>query len=534
MQGLPSNSASDRARSLRPGTVLNDRYLLEQALGAGGTALVFRARDLHARNKAAHNAHVAIKIPKSEMKDRSRAIARLQHEFKHAQTLTHPNIVRVLDLDFDDQTWFMTMELIEGKSLAAILREWQTLSGDRKCTILTSCAKALIYAHSRDIVHGDFKPANVLVCPGGDVKVFDFGAATATDGEDTRIPAGTPAYASPQVLSGMRPDRRDDVFSFACVAYELLTGQHPFERRSSLEARDLGTLPARTWNLSASEWLALLSALAWEREQRPADIATLMSALVPEAVSTSPIAAASAVEEAPPAKDPALELPEELVPAQRSWGFFVFVAVALTVLVVATQRHSSDLAADSDDSPIAVQPVSGEESTMLGKPAQPSVASGIASGGAMGSYPKTPLGPEQPFEKAGSNETIGAEERALSSSQAPVRPLSKLSFGTNSIVTSESSIAAVFVVNRSEPHTGRVSVQWSAESGTAKAGEDFIANENGSIEFAEGQSQRAVYIPLRDDLLEEGEETFTVTLTDARGGRVGEVASIEAIIRDDD
>src|SRR5690606_11457953 len=94
-------------------------------------------------------------------------------------------------------------------------------------------------------------------------------AATGTTGTDpnpaTRIAAGTPAYASPQVLSGETPEPRDDVFSYGCVAYELLTGQHPFERQSSLQARDQGITPPRAWNLSAQQWLALLSALSWER-----------------------------------------------------------------------------------------------------------------------------------------------------------------------------------------------------------------------------------------------------------------------------
>ena len=85
------------------------------------------------------------------------------------------------------------------------------------------------------------------------------------------------------MLSGEAPELRDDIFSFACVAYELLTGGHPFDRRSSLQAREEGHLPPRAWNLSASQWLTLLSALSWRREQRPDDIEALVTALTPEA-----------------------------------------------------------------------------------------------------------------------------------------------------------------------------------------------------------------------------------------------------------
>lgn len=378
----------DCTRTLRPGTVLGDRYVLEHALGEGGTALVFRARDVQAIDKTARNAHVAIKIPRPEARNRDRAIARLKHEFKHAQRLSHPNIVRVLDLNVDAETWFMTMELIKGRSLAALLRDSPALPDERKRTILSSCAEALAYAHSQDIVHGDFKPTNVLVRPSGEVSVFDFGAAATSEGEeDTRIPAGTPAYASPQVLSGLRPDRRDDVFSFACVAYELLTGQHPFERRSSLEAREAGVSPARAWNLTASEWLALLSALSWDREQRPSDIRTLTKALFPDdSASSAAVLAADEEEQAVPAIEPPLELPEELVPTQRSWGFFVFVGVALAVLVVATQHRGGETIDEQHASTPVAASSGHEQGSVLGKPAQASFASGIGSGGLASSY----------------------------------------------------------------------------------------------------------------------------------------------------
>ena len=172
-----------KSRPIAAGTIFSDRYLLEKALGAGGTAIVFSARDLQSEHKAAPRARLAIKVPRPDAKDRIRAVSRLQHEFRHAQNLQHPNIVQVFDLSNDDQTWFMTMELIEGRSLAALLRNWPGISDDIKRTILRSCADALNYAHSRQIVHGDFKPANVLVNASGHAKVFHFGAGRAGGGD---------------------------------------------------------------------------------------------------------------------------------------------------------------------------------------------------------------------------------------------------------------------------------------------------------------------------------------------------------------
>ncbi len=540
---IRGSHASDGPRNagIAPGCLLKDRYLIEQVLGSGGTALVFRARDLHV-DKNAPGARIALKTPRPEVKDQERAIVRLQHEFKHAQALAHPNIARVLELNSDDQTWFMTMELIEGRSLAALIREPATLPESMKRTVLTSCAQALAYAHSNDIVHGDFKPANVLVSPNGQVKVFDFGAATSQEGEDTRIPAGTPAYASPQVLSGVRPDSRDDVFSFACVAYELLTGQHPFDRKSSLEAREQGKTPARAWNLASSQWLALLSALAWERDERPRDISMVLDKLLAPVPPPSAQITPEPAGEVAIAKEPVSELPDELVPTQRSWGFFVFLAVAGAVLWFATQRESSEavpvaaatIAADTARRPAGSVAAEGGSANALGKLA--SSAAGAIGPGQM----RPAQGMSVPTtEGAGESPLIMQEEPVPSPSQqekppAPPAPVSTISFSSDSIVTSESAIAAVFVVKRSGSLAGRTSVEWRAHSGSATIGEDFIVTQTGTVEFADGQAQRAVYIPLRNDLVAEGDETFTIELMGIRRGRLGEIRKIDATIKDDD
>ncbi len=515
-------------RAVMPGSILADRFLLEKTLGTGGTALVFSARDLQASDKAAPRARMAIKVPRPDAKDAARAIARLQHEFRHAQTLSHANIVQVFDLGNDQQTWFMTMELIEGKSLTVLLRDWQGLSDVRKRTILRSCADALSFAHGREIVHGDFKPANVLVSADGSVKVFDFGAASAANGVDTRIPAGTPAYASPQVLSGMRPEPRDDVFSFACVAYEILTGQHPFEKRSSLEAREQDKAPSRAWNLSAPQWLALLSALSWEREQRPADIETLAQALLAEPVSTNNDAKESTV--APPIT---AEVVEEIVPAQRGWGFFSFLAVALAVIFVIAQREGSDGATDADRVQTAVASERAESDLPILTPAPSETIT--AQAGLMSLAAPSTTNTDKLF--SGEGPDIAAQEPSVIPPAKPAvkpAPSSTISFDSEQIVTPEGSIAAVFVLSRTPPLNGRATVRWKVADGSASAGDDFIASAEGSVDFADGQGQRAIYIPLRNDLNAEGDETFSLELVSVQRGRVGSVSRVEATIRDDD
>jgi hypothetical protein len=518
-------------QALAPGEILCDRFILERVLGSGGTAVVFQARDMTSASTAP-DLRVALKAPRSDRGDRARAAARLHHEFEQASKLAHPNIVRLFDLHERDESCFITMELIEGRLLSTIVRDWTMLPRPLANKILRSCALALDHAHDHGVVHGDFKPGNVFLTGDEDVKIVDFGASAALSGGSSRIPAGTPAYASPQVLSGETPDRRDDVFSYACVAYELLTGQHPFQHRSSLEARDAGMTPARAWNLSAPQWLALLGALAWDREQRPAEILTVLDSLLTEA---EPIAVAPPIR--PTDNVVSTELQPELMPGQRGWGFFVFVACAIVVIFIAWQRD------DGPDEPA--------EAAKIADPTPHETAAAPLTSSVVGAVERPrdslpSMADNEPFALSDAASPHGAKTAMLSpvagsapaaappKPSAPPAPLSEISFESGSIVTTEGSVAAVFLIKRSQPLRGRARVQWVATSGTADAGIDFASSAAGSVEFADGQAQRAIYVPLRNDLLKEGDETFTVQLKSPQNARLGAIASAEATIRDDD
>jgi serine/threonine protein kinase len=521
-------------KPLAPGAILCDRFILERILGNGGTAVVFQARDMTSA-AASPEMRVALKAPRHDRGDRKRAAARLRHEFEQATKLAHPNIVRVLELHERDDQCFLTMELIEGRLLSTIVRDWTMLPRALANKILRSCALALHHAHENDVVHGDFKPGNVFLTRDEEVKIVDFGASAALTGGSSRIPAGTPAYASPQVLSGETPDRRDDVFSFACVAYELLTGQHPFQHRSSLEARDAGMTPARAWNLSAPQWLALLSALAWDREQRPSEVLTLLGSLLTE---SEPIAVAPPIQ--PTGDVIAHELQPELMPKQRGWGFFAFVACALVVIFIAVQRNDlgndvgddATVAATADSTPIepAAAPLTSSVAGSFERPrdALPSMTD---------NEPFTFSDPPGDTKTASLSPAPGPGTAAAANAarpSAPPAPLSEISFESAQIVTTEGSVAAVFLIKRSQPLRGRARVQWIATSGTADAGIDFASSAAGSVEFADGQAQRAIYVPLRNDLLKEGDETFKVELKGPVNARLGSVAVAEATIKDDD
>ncbi|MDY6947611.1 MAG: protein kinase [Pseudomonadota bacterium] len=499
--------------ALTPGKVLCDRYLLEQVIGCGGTAIVFRARDMLSAKGSAPNLQVAIKTPRPELGEPERAAQRLKHEFDHARLLSHPSIVRVLELHQDEGRSFMTMELVQGKLLSQLLRDWTMLPVSLAHKILRQCAEALQYAHSQNVVHGDFKPGNVFITPEEGVRIVDFGTAAGPLANESRIPAGTPTYASPEVLSGETPEPRDDVFSFACVAYELLTGQHPFGRQSSLQARDEAKIPPRAWNLSTAQWLSLLSALSWKREQRPTSIEDLLTRLTPDqSVAAAPAPIHVDAEEIVPA-----ELPADLMPKQRSWGFFAFIACALLVTYFAFQRQTAQ------DAGKAPPPLIVPAASSLPGPAP-----------VQASQPEVEAAKSAPVEQDAAAAPVAAAPLAAAKPRPAAAPVSEITFESSSIVTSESSVAAVFLIKRSQPLAGRISVSWKAVSGSADAGIDFASEASGTVTFADGQAQRAIYVPLRNDLLKEQDESFYIELFAPKSARLGKTVRAEAIIRDDD
>jgi serine/threonine protein kinase len=509
--------------AMAPGAVLCDRYLLEQVIGCGGTAIVFRARDMLSGKGTAPNIQVAVKTPRPELGDPARATKRLKHEFEHARLLSHPSIVRVLDLHEDQGRCFMTMELVQGKLLSHMLRDWTMLPVPLAYKILRQCAEALSYAHSQNVVHGDFKPGNVFITRDEGVRIVDFGTAAGPSANDSRIPAGTPTYASPDVLSGELPDVRDDVFSFACVAYEVLTGQHPFGRLSSLQARDEAKIPPRAWNLSTSQWLSLLSALSWKREQRPTSVKELFARLSSDqpAATSAPVHV-DHVDHVDPEDIVPAELPAELMPKQRSWGFFVFIACALLVTYFAFQSQKG-----SDS---AAPPAPTMTPAAASAPPAPISSAPVVK-------PEAPVEAPMPTTEVTTPETAAPVQAAPATEAKATRPAgaaSEISFESPAVVTSETSVAAVFLIKRSQPLTGRVSVNWRAVSGSADAGIDFASSASGTVTFADGQAQRAIYVPLRNDLLKEPDESFYVELLPPKSARLGKAARAEAIIRDDD
>jgi eukaryotic-like serine/threonine-protein kinase len=295
----PFDAMKDEFAIKGVGDVLNGRFVLEERVGSGGMSTVYRALDRRKLEADDRDPYIAVKILNVEFRSHPDSLIALQREAKKCHKLAHPNIVRAYDFDRDEATVYMTMEYLHGHSLAKILRDpgFKGMPCDEAIPVIKGMADALAYAHKNGIVHADFKPANVILTDSGEVKVIDFGIARAfhkqgdSDVEATRFDPGslgalTPTYASPEMLEHREPDPRDDVYAFACIVYEMLTGRHPFGRRQANEARDGGLAPERK-TLTRRQWKALKSALEFDRDKRTPSIEQFYKDIDPECAKLS-------------------------------------------------------------------------------------------------------------------------------------------------------------------------------------------------------------------------------------------------------
>jgi serine/threonine protein kinase len=527
--------------------VLRDRYELLAVLARGNTSTVYKALDRHRANLSESARYVAIKVLDADYDSRPETLAQLEREFHNAQSLSHPNIASVFDLDRDGSTYFIVMELLEGDLLTNILRrlDGRPMPRNNALGLIGSIGAALAHAHRRDIVHGDLKPRNVMVTSMGEVRVLEFGFAHARslqgelDASHEGVSIGTPAYASAERVHGFEPDPSDDVYSLACIAYELLSGRHPYGGRSALLARAHGKRAQRISGLSQRQWHALQRALAWERAERKIDVVDLLGALGTADAPKEPV---------PPEL---LSLPDDVgARRRRMLGLVAMVVCAIALVTYFVTRippplQHADLSivvpkapTSTDQSPPAMNTTSEEvvspaESTAAApKEAVPQPPSDRRPSAADRQAP-APARSEPRAEATTVAPSAAASARPETS--APPTPSSTIQFTKDTFVVTEGEPAVSLDVTRTGSARSAISFRWMVRSNSAEAGSDFAAIGAGLEQIPAGSRSATILIPLIGDSVVENTELFLVELEMVdESVALGELGHAAVIIVDDD
>lgn len=546
-----------------PGARIRDRYVLERQIGKGGTAIVFRARDLR------REAIVALKVLREELREVPDKIERLKREFRQAQALSHPNIIRVFDIDCEGGAWFLTMEALEGESLRSYLaaRQPRRLPEREAIPIILACADALACAHERHQIHGDFKPENVFVTRDRHVRLLDFGVTPGVpSGGGPFVPAATPAYASPEVLSGQVPEPRDDVYSLACVAYEVLTGRHPYDRHPVTTARQQRRRVRRLPGLSRRQFAALRCGLSWSRDRRPASVRALVAELrSPErdkasgfwfsvmAIAVGALVTIAfllnrqpevSVGEGPSAVRSPTPPVSGAVSAGETGTREVSPAPAATSSASSKPRAAQIAAAPTPQpaphaGEVAPGATSQASAAVPRRPAVPSSADAAATDAVIQSQlspgstsvVSAVAAPSPPVRSAADAAATTAVIQSQLSSFA-----GGVTFGQASIVVSERATQAVVRIARHGSLQRGVRVSWRTIPGTAQPGLDYSEIDSGTVSIPEDQDVRVLYIPIVDDAVKEPNKSFDVELfaLDGPGRRLGPITRTRITILDDD
>ena len=289
---LSSSGSIDHGR-FAPGTILDSRYRIIGLAGRGGMGEVYRADDLRLGQP------VALKfLPPLLSRDPVR-LAQFHNEVRTARQVSHANVCRVYDIGETNGQLYITMEYVDGEDLSSLLRRIGRLPEDKGLEIARQICAGLGAAHERGILHRDLKPANVMLDGTGKVRVMDFSLAAIGEVQDIR--AGTPAYMSPEQLSGQDVTIRSDIYALGLVLYEIFTGRRAFDARTLsdlIEQHHEGALTAPTAivkGLDPAIEAAIMRCVEPEPSRRPAS-AIAVSAALP---GGDPLAAALAAGETP-------------------------------------------------------------------------------------------------------------------------------------------------------------------------------------------------------------------------------------------
>ncbi len=548
--GISSGGTFPR-RQLIVGDVLRERYVIDSCLGTGGMGSVYKAIDKFRQEHGDIDCHVAIKVLHDRTRGQPPALARLRCEFYCAQMLSHPNVVNVYELDRDGDLDFFTMEWLDGELLSSVLHQFAGRPMPRAAawSIIRQIAEGIAHAHERNIVHADLKPQNIMLTRSGQVRILDFGASSgghqgAESQRAARNPlALTPAYASCELLTGKRPDPRDDLYALSCLACELLAGQHPFWHQRSTAARMARAVPSRPANLSYRQWRALSQGLSWDRAQRSIAVRDWLANLNPQVATLHSIPRPQQLDVAPspPAKLSVARIMAALavfLACLSAWALFNRPArMGMTATAHSAPAASSQLPQSSTSLPSAAPP--GEA------PSQ--AAASIATPSKTDSSVSNPSS-QTPSISAPSNAQSGTSSSRHDATPPPPATSKAAAEGYRAARTGTFSHAARAIdlasasyriprgANFAEVRVRRTSAsdrssfEWWTEESTALSGVDYVAQPPATVTFQRGSRTLSLFVKLLEDSGRKGSAKFNVVIGDASKGTLVGVSRAQVVL----
>ena len=552
-------------------------YRLRARLGSGRLGAIYEAQDELSRISG--NQHfVAVQLIDDKIATRPGFAAEFERGAAELKSIAHPNIVRLLEYGADNNRYYLVNELLESASLRFVLNDAGVLPLPETIAVLGAVGDALQYLHAKSMVHGNLRPENVLVTFGYEVKLLDIVPGGWLLGPNDAL--GVPARS---------PDKRDDVFGVACLAYEMLSGRHPFNGNSAQEAYRAGLEAAPIEGLNSRQWQALANALAVHRDDRTPSVAQLLEDFGVARVQKLKTVVAAASAPPPPtyeAADPPPALARPVVaertasaePERRSRVGVLLLLLAVIGAGVAAwfyqdplQQFATDLMAEvdaqmnrapatadrapapapapaafetapavTDDAPATVLapgaklpdatasslPPAAAASPTTDEPA-PKVDEKVAEAAQPATVPPATAAPMTTAPTAAAPIAAAPTETAPAAARGPTR----FDFAQPVMNVREGDVAARITIRRSGDLSRAAEVSWWTEGGTAVADVDY-ADLGARIErFAPGEASRTVYVPLTNDSVREPAKSFTMLL----GRGEGEIVSRTRVdIVDDD
>ena len=542
--------ADDR---VQVGSVLRDRFVLQERVSGGSMGVVYKALDRRLAEAGSQEPWVAIKVLSPQLARHGKALRALQQEAAKSRCLTHPNIVRFIDFDRDEDLYYIVMEWLEGRTLADILDSPDSRKIDLETSfrIVRQVGKALEYAHRCGIVHADIKPGNIMILPGGDAKLFDFGVARVQqrqrvdedDFDPAVLGALTPAYSSMQVLTGEDPVPSDDVFSLACLLYRLVAGYRVFGPRNAAEAAEAGMTPQRPAGVSDEQWTAVRKALSYARVTRFDSMAGFIEALGFKPTDSTV------------APDVSRHIDFEEGGGSAKW--LVALVTLLSLLGVAgyqfgifdeiLQRFDSGSAETRTlPAPAAdrIQPADVPETNPVMPAADADVPAGLPAENADAGTPvadEPELPGDTPVAQSQASaveelELIDLAELALPDLEILVDPAS-FRTQTESVTLREDGPSVIVEIARAEPlelpMTLRLEeVGFSGNRSPWRSGQFEISN-GGYVDFLAGEATARVTLTMASDTRREADQMSTLRIREADTAAIA-LATIDLVLEDDD